>query len=67
MRAWLFEGSGNLTALCVDDAGSVLPNEHGPWTRLRHIDLDHAGDDEEQARSLLLEHGYCCFMASTDA
>lgn len=54
-------------ALCVDDAGSVLPDEHGPWTRLREVDLDHAGDDEEQARSLLFEHGYCCFTAGADA
>jgi hypothetical protein len=64
MLVWLFSGSDNLVALCADRMGTGLPSEHGPWSYLREVALDHDGTDEEQARTLIREHGYCCFTAS---
>ena len=61
--AWLFAGAAGVMALCVDSDGDPLPEEHGPWTRVRRVTLDHA--DEEEARHLIREHGFCCFDAAT--
>lgn len=62
MQAWLFRG-GELLALCADRTGAGLPAELGPWTYMREVALDHDGTDEEQARTLIEKHGYCCFEA----
>lgn len=64
MPAWLFAGAAGLMALCGDAGGGPLPEELGPWTRLRAVTLAHA--DEEEARRLVREHGFCCFDATTE-
>lgn len=65
LDAWLFAGAAGLMALCADPNGDPLPNEHGPWTRMRDVTLDHA--DEAEARQLIKEHGFCCFDLGADA
>ena len=64
LPAWLFAGAGGLMALCAEADGVSLPAEHGPWTRVRQVTLDHA--DEEEARRLIREHGFCCFDAAIE-
>ena len=64
MQVWLFRGGDGLLALSADKTGDGLPTEHGRWSYLREVTLDHDGTDEEQARMLIREHGYCCFTAS---
>ncbi|MCC2976635.1 hypothetical protein LK533_08095 [Sphingomonas sp. PL-96] len=66
MQVWIFQSSGSLKALCADESGTRLPVEHGPWTRLRSVNLDQGGDDENEAKSLIGEHGYCCFHDADD-
>jgi hypothetical protein len=66
MRVWLFQGADDFRALCDDDSGTALPVEHGPWTRLRKVNLDQGGEDEAEAKALVAEHGYCCFRDSDD-
>ena len=61
IEAWLFAGAGEMMALCADPDGGPVPKEHSPWTRLRGVTLEH--DDEEEARRLIREHGFCCFEA----
>lgn len=64
LPTWLFAGAAGLMALCADADGDPLPEEHGPWTRVRKLMLDHA--DEEEARRLIREHGFCCFDAAIE-
>lgn len=66
MHVWMFAGSEGMMALCPDEEGITLPACHGPWRRLRGVRLDHSDDDEEQARSLIKDYGYCCFDSTTD-
>ena len=65
MAAWLFAGAAGLMALCADADGGLLPDEHGPWARIRQVTLDHA--DEVEARQLIKEHGFCCFDLGAEA
>ncbi len=62
MQAWLFKGVNGYLALSAERTGAELPAEHGPWRVLRHVTLDHDDPDEEEARTLIREHGYCCFV-----
>jgi len=62
--AWLFAGAAALMALCLDADGGLLPDEHGPWARIRQVTLNHAA--EAEARRLIREHGFCCFDAATE-
>lgn len=61
MDAWLFAGADDMMALSANPPGDMLPEEYGPWTRVRSVTLRHA--DEEEARVLIREHGFCCFDA----
>ncbi len=63
MQVWLFSGDDNVRALCADRNGAALPPEYGSWSCLRKVTLDHDDPDEERARALIREHGYCCFLA----
>jgi hypothetical protein len=62
MDAWLFSNSDRLHALTIDEQGSNLPAELGPWTPVRPYALDAAAAaDEQEAVALIAQHGYCCF------
>ena len=63
MHVWLFSGLDNVRALCADRSGAPLPPSDGPWACLRDVTLDQDDPDEEEARALIREHGYCCFLA----
>ena len=65
LPAWLFAGAAGLMALCADPDGAPLPDEHGPWTRVRQVTLDQP--DEGEARRLIREHGFCCFDAAVES
>jgi len=64
LSAWLFAGADGPMALCADADGGLLPDEHGPWVRVRQVTLNHAG--EAEARRLIREHGFCCFDAAIE-
>ena len=59
MEVWLFAGASAIMALSADRGGEKLPDEHGPWARIRAVTLKHA--DEAKARGLIRAHGFCCF------
>jgi len=61
LQAWCFVGADNLWALSSDEAGANLPDEHGPWRRLKSILLIGGEPDEQEAEALIREYGYCCF------
>jgi hypothetical protein len=67
MQVWCFVGANGLWALSGEQAGASLPEDLGPWTFLKLATLDGAEKDEQEAKALIAEHGYCCFNpAMTD-
>ncbi len=61
MNVWLFDGGDGLHALTLDEEGSNLPGELGPWVQVRAIELKNGTPDEQEAIALIGEHGFCCF------
>jgi hypothetical protein len=61
MNVWLFNGSGGLSALTIDGEGANLPDELGPWSKVRAVKLERDAPDEQEAVALIGEHGFCCF------
>lgn len=53
MNVWLFSGADGLSALTIDGEGANLPDELGPWSKVRAV--------EQEAIALIGEHGFCCF------
>ncbi|MBV1692360.1 hypothetical protein KRR38_33100 [Novosphingobium sp. G106] len=64
MQVWCFVGANGLWALSGDEAGASLPEDLGPWTFLKVAVLDGAEKDEQEAKALIAEHGFCCFDPS---
>ena len=64
LQAWCFVGADDLWALTDDETGANLPEEHGPWRRLKSILLTGGEPDEQEAEALIREYGYCCFENS---
>lgn len=65
MNVWLFSGPDGLSALTSDGEGVNLPDELGPWTKVRDIELLNDSPDEQEAIALIREHGFCCFERSS--
>lgn len=61
MNVWLFTGVDGLSALTVDQEGTNLLDELGPWTTVRAVALEKDRPDEQEAIALIEEHGFCCF------
>lgn len=61
MNVWLFNGADGLCALTIDEEGTNLPDELGPWSKVRSVDLEGDAPDEQEAVALIGEHGFCCF------
>lgn len=61
MDVWHYRNSDTLHALTSADDGGNLPDDLGPWTLIGPVTLDHGGEDEDKAISLIAAHGYCCF------
>lgn len=61
LQAWCFVGADDLWALTADETGANLPDDHGPWRRLKSILLTGSEPDEQEAEALIREYGYCCF------
>ncbi|MCH4894964.1 hypothetical protein GO308_17820 [Sphingomonas sp. SFZ2018-12] len=61
MNVWLFSGAQGLSALTVDGDGGNLPDELGPWSKVRAVELQNDTPDEQEAIALIGEHGFCCF------
>jgi hypothetical protein len=43
MDVWYFTGRAGLRAVTLDETGSNLPEEHGPWQLLRNAVLPDGG------------------------
>lgn len=61
MNVWLFSGADGLSALTIDGEGANLPDELGPWVKVRAIELHDDTPDEQEAIALIGEYGFCCF------
>lgn len=61
MDVWHYKGSGRLRALTIDEDGGNLPVDLGPWLLIGSAILTDDGEDEQDAASLIVKHGYCCF------
>lgn len=60
VTVWLFAGP-TTCALSHDDHDTRLPNELGPWRRVRSVTLTGERPDELEAIALINKHGFCCF------
>ena len=61
MNVWLYSSSGPLHALTREKGGANLPDNLGPWRKIRCVRLRREARDEQEAIALVSEHGYCCF------
>ena len=61
MDVWHYKGRGGLHALTSAKNGANLPGDLGPWKLLSPTILNEEADDEREAISLIIAHGYCCF------
>lgn len=61
MDVWLYTGANGLHAITSDVAGANLPDNLGPWFLNRAVTLQASMADEQEAITLIAEHGYCCF------
>ena len=61
MNVWLYYGPRRLKALTREQDGSNLPDDLGPWERVRSVSLHEDAPDEQEAMVLIAEHGFCCF------
>jgi hypothetical protein len=61
LKVWFFTGADGLSALTIDGEGINLPDELGPWNRVRALELQSDSPDEQEAIALIDEYGFCCF------
>jgi hypothetical protein len=61
VNVWLFSSANGLSALTIDGEGANLPVELGPWSKVRGVELGSDTPDEQEAVTLIGEHGFCCF------
>jgi hypothetical protein len=48
VNVWLFSGADGLSALTIDGEGTNLPDELGPWTKVRAVELHDDTPDEQE-------------------
>lgn len=60
MNVWLFSSANGLSALTIDGEGANLPVDLGPWSKVRDVELGNDTPDEQEAVTLIREHGFCC-------
>jgi hypothetical protein len=61
VKVWCFKATSGLWALTGESSGARLPEDLGPWTLHRAVDLLGTADDEREAITLIEADGYCCF------
>lgn len=61
MDVWLYIGANGLHAITSAEDGANLPGDLGPWVLERALRLQASMADEQEAITLIVQHGYCCF------
>ena len=61
MDVWLYISAKGMHALTRVEDGANLPDDLGPWVLERAERLQTSMADEQEAITLIVQHGYCCF------
>lgn len=65
MDGWYFMGRAGLRAVTLDETGSNLPEEYGPWALLRNVVLPE-GEGGRAVREALTSGGFYLYATGAE-